>query len=154
MSGEEARFHLAISSRFENIDLVHVVLEETLRGLGLDEEQRHWIDLAVREAVANAIKHGNREDPGKEVTVDGVIEGGELVIRVQDQGDGFDFTRVEDPLAPENLLKPNGRGVFYMQRFMDRIDYRFEPGEGTQVTLRKRLELLNRDHTTKEERES
>src|SRR6185295_6999095 len=114
---EEQRFHLAIGSRFENIELVQAVLKDSLERLGLDEDTRHWVDVAVREAVANAIKHGNVQDPGKQVHVDVAVEGGELIIEVQDEGLGFDPSHLEDPLAPQNLLKPNGRGIFYMKSF-------------------------------------
>jgi serine/threonine-protein kinase RsbW len=139
---DDKSFHLAIGSRFENIELVQLVLKDSLDQLGLDDDNRHWIDVAVREAVANAIKHGNLEDPAKQVHVDLTLEGNEgdlLVIRVQDEGKGFDPSDLEDPLAPENLLKPNGRGIFYMKSFMDDIQYGLRPGGGTVVTLRKRL---------------
>lgn len=136
---EEHRFHLAIGSRFENIELVQVVLNDSLERLGLDGDARHWIDIAVREAVANAIKHGNALDPAKKVRVDAGIESGELIIRIEDEGPGFDPSHLADPLAPENLLRPNGRGIFYMRSFMDDIQYSARPGGGTVVTLRKRL---------------
>jgi serine/threonine-protein kinase RsbW len=139
---DEQSFHLAIGSRFENIELVQLVLKDSLDRLGLDDDNRHWIDVAVREAVANAIKHGNQQDPEKQVQVDLAIEGDTLVIRVQDEGPGFDPAVLEDPLAPENLLKPNGRGIFYMKSFMDDIQYGVRPGGGTVVTLRKRLARL------------
>src|SRR5688500_20123987 len=62
---------LAVASRFENIELVQAVVDDLLGRLGLEEEERHWFGLAVREAVANAIKHGNRSDPGKQVEGEG-----------------------------------------------------------------------------------
>jgi serine/threonine-protein kinase RsbW len=136
---EEQRFHLAIGSRFENIELVQVVLRDCLERLGMEEDARHWVDVAVREALANAIKHGNEQNPSKQVHVDFVVEGEELVIRVEDEGVGFDPAQLGDPLAPENLLRPNGRGIFYMKSFMDEIQYGAGPGGGTMVTLRKRL---------------
>ncbi len=132
-------FHLAIGSRFENIELVQLVLKGSLERLGLDEDNRHWIDVAVREAVANAIKHGNRQDPGKQVQIDLRLDGDTLEIEIQDEGIGFDPASLDDPLAPENLLKPNGRGIFYMKSFMDDIRYRPRPGGGTVVTMRKRI---------------
>jgi serine/threonine-protein kinase RsbW len=132
-------FHLTIGSRFENIELVQAVLADALGAYDLDAESRHWIDLAVREAIANAIKHGNRLEPDKRVEIDLELGPEELVVRVRDQGEGFDPGDLNDPLAPENRLRPNGRGIFYMQKFMDQIDYDFRPGEGTQVTLRKHL---------------
>jgi len=136
---DEQSFHLAIGSRFENIELVQLVLKGSLERLGLDDDNRHWIDVAVREAVANAIKHGNRQDPGKQVQIDLRMDGDTLEIQIQDEGIGFDPASLEDPLAPENLLKPNGRGIFYMKSFMDDIQYRPRPGGGTVVTMRKRV---------------
>ena len=105
----------------------------------MDEDTQHWVDLAVREALANAIKHGNPQNPDKQVHVDLAVEGDELVIRVEDEGVGFDPGQLRDPLAPENLLRPNGRGIFYMRSFMDDINYGSGPGGGTMVTLRKRV---------------
>jgi serine/threonine-protein kinase RsbW len=137
-SGEH-HFHLDVGSRFENIELVQVVLRDALDRLGIDEDVCHWVDLAVREAVANAIKHGNAQDPGKQVHVDLALEGEDVVIRIEDEGAGFDLSQLRDPLAPENLLKPNGRGIFYMKSFMDDIQYSPRPGGGTAVTLRKRV---------------
>jgi serine/threonine-protein kinase RsbW len=89
--------------------------------------------------VANAIKHGNHLDPGKKVEIDLRVEGEDLIISVLDEGNGFDPGRVADPLQPENLLKPDGRGIFYMGKFMDGVEYRFRDGGGTEVTLRKRI---------------
>jgi serine/threonine-protein kinase RsbW len=139
MRSDEHQFHLAIDSRLENIELVQVVLNDTLERLGFDEDARHWVDLATREAVANAIKHGSTGAAGKKVEIDLAIEGDEVVVQVADRGPGFDPSRVNDPRAPENLLRPNGRGLFYMQSFMDRVEYRERSGGGTVVTLRKQV---------------
>lgn len=139
MPSETLPFHLTIGSRFENIELVQAVLSDALSAYELGEESRHWIDLAVREAVANAIKHGNRSEPDKRVEIELDVGSEEVVIRVRDEGEGFDPGSVNDPLAPENRLRPNGRGLFYMKKFMDEIDYEYRPGRGMQVTLRKRL---------------
>jgi len=139
MPDDAVRFHLTVGSRFENIELVQTVLKDTLERIGCQDDLCHWIDLAVREAVANAIKHGNRNDPDKRVEVDVAVEGEDLVVRVLDQGKGFEPVEVSDPLSPENLLNPNGRGIFYMKSFMDQIEYSFRPEGGTAVTLRKRL---------------
>jgi serine/threonine-protein kinase RsbW len=136
---EEHRFHLAIGSRFENIELVQVVLRDCLERLGMEDDARHWVDLAVREALANAIKHGNAQNPSKQVHVDLAVEGEDLVIRVEDEGAGFDPSQLADPLAPENILLRDGRGIFYMKSFMDEIQFGAGPGGGTMVTLRKRL---------------
>lgn len=130
---------IVVGSRFENVELVQVVLEDCLERWQVDDDSRHWIGLAVREAVANAIKHGNLEDPDKRVEVDFALEDDELVVRVRDQGRGFDPESVSDPLAPENLLRPGGRGIFYIRRLMDGVEYRFDAEAGTEIILRKQI---------------
>lgn len=131
--------HLAVESRFENIELVQLVLDESLDRLCCDEDTRYWVGIAVREGLANAIKHGNRQDPDKRVEVELRLDGSDIVIRVTDEGEGFDPGCVENPLDEANLLKPNGRGIFYMDKFMDEIRYDFRPAGGTELTLRKRI---------------
>jgi serine/threonine-protein kinase RsbW len=142
---------IVVGSRFENVELVQVVLEDCLERWNVDEDTRHWIGLAVREAVANAIKHGNREDPDKQVEVDLMVDAGELVVRVRDQGPGFDPDLVSDPLAPENLLRPGGRGIFYIRRLMDGVEYRFGDSQGTEIILRKRIADAGADAPSAEE---
>ena len=135
----ERQLHLTIGSRFENIELVQMTVDEALRESGASEEHRHWIGLALREAVANAIKHGNRQDASKQVEIEVGLSGGELEIRVADEGPGFDPDGVKDPLAPETKFRADGRGIFYMRKFMDDVRYAFRPSGGTIVILRKRL---------------
>jgi len=139
MGEEVAEVQLSIDSQFENIELVQAVLDESLERLEFDEDSRYWIGIAVREAVANAIKHGNRQDPEKQVGIGLRVVEDTVVIQVQDEGAGFDPTQVGNPLDPKNLLKPDGRGIFYMNRFMDAIEYNFGTGGGTLVTMRKRI---------------
>ena len=131
---------LSIGSRFENIELVQVVVEESLGRTELDEDSRYWIGIAVREALANAIKHGNRQDPRKRVAVGFRVEEDVVTISVADEGEGFDPGSVGNPLEPDNLLRPDGRGIFYMNRFMDEIFYDFGSAGGTTVTMKKRIE--------------
>ncbi len=133
------RFHLDLGSRFENIELAQIVLKDTLDQLGVEEDVREGIDLAVREAVANAIKHGNKQDPDKQVHVDLLLEGDELIIRIADEGAGFDPSAVPDPLAPENILRTNGRGILFMRKSVDDVQFSVQPEGGTVVTMRKRL---------------
>jgi serine/threonine-protein kinase RsbW len=139
MAATSSSFHLTIGSRFENIELVQTVLADCLERCGLGDDACHWVDLAVREAVANAIRHGNRLDRTKKVEVDLDLDTEQLTVTVRDEGEGFDPSRVEDPREPENLLRPNGRGIFYMERFMDVVEYRPRTGGGTELVLRKRL---------------
>jgi serine/threonine-protein kinase RsbW len=140
MHGASPEVHLSIASRFENIELVKVVLDDVLESLGVGDDTRHWVELSVREAVANAIKHGNQQDPEKKVEVGVGLDEEELVITVADHGHGFDPTHVRDPLAPENRFATDGRGIFYMRKFMDSVDYSFAPDGGTVLTMKKRLQ--------------
>src|SRR5438309_7965730 len=99
---------LEFSSAFEMLDFVQVVSDHLARSVGLDEDSLHWVSVAIRESVINAIKHGNKSDAAKHVfiefeTVTDRVP--ELTIRVRDQGEGFDPETVANPLDPENLLK-------------------------------------------------
>ena len=133
------RIEITISSRFENIELVQVIAEHLCETAGLDDDGSHWIGMAVREGVANAIKHGNKLDVSKKVFATFDLEEGTLAIRISDQGEGFDPTQVGDPLNPQNLMKTSGRGIFYMKTFMDRVDFAFVPGGGTELIMSKKL---------------
>lgn len=128
-----------MGSRYENIELVQAVLDEVLEPLKIDEESSYWMDIAVREAVTNAIKHGNELDPEKKVEIALKIGADAIDIVVEDEGGGFDPSAVEDPLAPDNLLKTQGRGIFYMRKFMDKIEYAFGASGGTRVRLHKKF---------------
>ena len=146
--------HLTVASRFESIELVQAVVDDLLEQADLDSETRHWVGLAVREAVANAIKHGNRVDESKRVRIEARVEATEVVVRITDQGPGFDLAEVKDPLAPENLLRPGGRGIFYMRQLMDQVDFRFGEDGGTEVVLKKTIPRRPANSTGSEEEES
>jgi serine/threonine-protein kinase RsbW len=134
---------LQIHSHFELLDFVQVVSDRMGQLAGLDEDAVHWIGVAVRESVINAIKHGNREDYGKIVTVEFAMapskDPSELVVRVLDQGEGFDPEEVADPLAPENILKSSGRGIFFMRNFMDDVTLKRAAEGGMEVRMVKKL---------------
>jgi serine/threonine-protein kinase RsbW len=149
----ESQVKLAIGSRLDNVELAQLVVEETLAGLDLGSDVAYEVGMAVREAVANAIHHGNQEDPSKRVIIDFGFEDGEVVVKVTDQGEGFDPERVRDPLTGENLLRPNGRGILFMREFMDQIDYTFDADGGTIVTLRKRLQKVDESVSEEENQE-
>ncbi len=134
---------LQIHSTFEMVDFVQVISDRIGQLAGLDDDAVHWIGVAVRESVINAIKHGNREQYGKLVTVEFTfrpVEGpSELVVRVLDEGEGFDPDRIADPLAPENILKSSGRGIFFMRSFMDDVTLQRRSEGGMEVRMRKKL---------------
>ena len=133
---------LDFTGAFDMVDFVELVGCRMCRDIGLDEDATHWVSVAIRESVINAIKHGNRQDSTKRVFVEletlmDVVP--ELVIRVRDEGEGFDPETVADPLAPENLLKGNGRGIFLIRTFMDEVELQRAPEGGMQVRMVKRV---------------
>jgi len=134
---------LEIHSNFEMVDFVQVISDRVGQLAGLDDDTVHWIGVAVRESVINAIKHGNREDSRKIVTVEFTFaptaDPRELIVRVLDQGEGFEPQEVADPLAPENILKSSGRGIFFMRSFMDDVVLQRAAGGGMEVRMTKKL---------------
>lgn len=140
MERRSERIEITISSRFENIELVQVIAEHLCEHAGVDDDAAHWVGMAVREGVANAIKHGNRLDVAKKVNTVFRLEGSRLSVEISDQGSGFDPTEVSDPLSPPNLMKTSGRGIFYMRTFMDSVDYDFSFAGGTRLVMTKMLE--------------
>jgi len=134
---------LQVPSNFDTLDFVQMVCDRMANLGGLDEDAVHWIGVAVRESVINAIKHGNREHPEKLVTVEFTFaplsDPSELVVRVIDQGEGFEPEEIADPLAPENLLKASGRGIFFMRSFMDDVTLRRGTEGGMEVRMVKKL---------------
>ena len=132
-----------IFSVFDTLDLIQVVSDRVSALGGLDEDATHWVGVSVRESVINAIKHGNRFDPSKLVTVEFALEPAALpaalVIRITDEGEGFDPVEVADPLAPENLLRSSGRGIFFMRSFMDDVQLNRAPEGGMEVRMVKKL---------------
>lgn len=133
-----------LSSRYENIELAEAALEHVCRLKGVDGETEHWIGMALREAVANAIKHGNRQDTGKRVLLKFTCEGDDLTIDVGDEGEGFDPLRVADPLATENQMRTSGRGIFYMKTFMDRVAFTRGETGGTVLSMTKNLKSVRK----------
>ena len=131
---------LWLASRYGNIELAEALLDRVCRERGLSEDAQHWVGMALREALANAIKHGNRQEAEKRVLV--TLGGDErtLAIEVGDEGAGFSPEDVADPLAAENQLRTSGRGIFYMRTFMDEVTFSRGEAGGTLLTLRKKLE--------------
>ena len=143
LTTESGPIRMSLSSRFENIEMAQHLCGKLLEGRGLPDETRHWILMALREALANAIKHGNGRDLAKRVHLEMNVVDGWLQIRIRDEGAGFDPATVEDPLAPENRLKTSGRGIFYMKTFMDEVRFSRAEGGGMELVLRKNLEVVS-----------
>ncbi len=135
---------LEFTSAFEMLDFVQVVSDHMARDIGLDEDSLHWVSVAIRESVINAIKHGNRNDSSKHVFIEFETatrsDVPELLIRVRDQGDGFDPETIANPLDPENLLKSSGRGIFLIRNFMDDVQLQRAKEGGMEIRMVKRVQ--------------
>ena len=131
---------LVLASRFENIEVAERVLVDLCQRARCSEDEEYWLVTALREAVANAVRHGNKQDPDAVVRVAYEIEDSTITIRVEDEGAGFDPADIPDPTDPENLLRPNGRGIFYMQQFMNRVEFTPRPEGGMAVVMVRDLE--------------
>jgi serine/threonine-protein kinase RsbW len=138
-AADDRTVKLDVASRFEMLDVVQTVLVQLCAIVGFDDEAQHYMSVAVRESVVNAMKHGNRQDETKRVHLQFTIHDRALEVEVKDEGRGFDPATVPDPLAPENLLKAYGRGIFFMRQFMDEVTHSFPPKGGTIVRMLKRV---------------
>lgn len=139
MTGQEAsRITYTLDSSLDSVDRVEQTAEELAKKAGMDEDEIYRVTMAVREAAVNAVLHGNSYDPEKRITASFENTGEALVIRIADQGKGLDPATLPDPLAPENLLRGSGRGIFLIRSFMDEVHFKLlHPG--TELTLIKHL---------------
>ena len=137
MLKETAEVRLTIGSQFEDLDLLDTVSEAVLTHAEIPDDYLEHTALAIREAAANAIEHGNGQGSDEKVDILIRLEAELLTVEVRDRGSGFDPDQIPDPLAPENLLKPRGRGIFLTRRFVDSVEYEFDGG--TVMILRKKL---------------
>ena len=128
---------LSIESKLEFVDLVSSVTKDITAKMGFGEDDASWIELAVHEAVINAIMHGNKSSADKQVEVRFVTEPEGLTVYIRDYGAGFDPSKLPDPTATDNLLNPSGRGIFYMRTFMDEVEHSVHPEGGSLVRMKK-----------------
>ena len=128
---------LILPTRIESVERAALEAAEFAKNAGFGDEEIFAIDLAVREAVANAVKHGNLLDETKnvELTFSDLPRG--LEITVRDFGAGFDVDEIPDPTQPENLLKVNGRGILFMRNFTEEVEWERHPEGGMVVKMRK-----------------
>ncbi|MGD0938136.1 MAG: ATP-binding protein [Terracidiphilus sp.] len=132
------RLTLSLKSTMESVSEVEAAAERLAAEAGLDEDEQFHVAMAAREAAVNAVLHGNEYDPAKQVTASFENTPEALVIKIADQGKGLDPATLPDPLAPENLLRGTGRGIFLIRSFMDEVHFRqLQPG--TELTLVKHL---------------
>ena len=129
----------SLDSKLESVDSAEEIAVSVAQRAGFDEDDLLKIGMAVRESMVNAVVHGNRYSEHKKVRFSVANRADRFTVRIADEGLGFDFENLPDPLAPENLLRTSGRGIFLIRSFMDEFQVRrLDPG-GTEVTLVKYL---------------
>jgi len=130
----ENKYHLEIESDPNNLITVEEFVNFFAKDIGLKNEQIAALLLAVTEATTNAIIHANKCNVNKTVTVDVTVNSSTLIVKIIDEGAGFDPAKIPDPTHPENLLKDSGRGVYLMKIYMDDLKYNVTP-TGTETIL-------------------
>jgi len=133
------RVSYRLESTLESVNKAEEMADQAAAQAGFDEDTRGGISMAVREGMINAVLHGNAYDPAKRVNLTFEHTGSDLIITIADEGKGFVPDEVPNPLAPENLLKDSGRGIFLMRTFMDEVRFR-KLNSGTEITLIKRIQ--------------
>lgn len=128
------RFTFVLDSALPSVERVEEAAEKLALQAGFQAETASHISMVCREAAVNAVLHGNRYDPHKHVTASFELTEEALTVRVADEGEGLDPDKTPDPLAPENLLRTAGRGIFLMRALMDEVHFR-QLSPGTEVTL-------------------
>jgi serine/threonine-protein kinase RsbW len=134
LTGPELHEALTLPSTLSTVEIVEAKATEYAQEAGFDEDTASQIAMVSREAAVNAVLHGNKKDPDKQVRATFNLTPETLTIQVADEGEGFDPTTVPDPLSPEGLLKPSGRGIFLMRAIMDEVHFR-QLSPGAEITL-------------------
>jgi serine/threonine-protein kinase RsbW len=139
MNNNSNEIAVILSSALDNLDLIQSLADCVTSFMSFDEDSAHWIGMSVRESVTNAIQHGNKLDLSKQVDICFKVLPDRLSISVRDQGSGFNADEIPSPLDSDNLLKPSGRGIFYIRTFMDEVEFRSLPHGGTEVYMVKKV---------------
>jgi serine/threonine-protein kinase RsbW len=131
---DKPRISFTLDSTLDSVNKIEQTAEQYAQRAGFDEDTIPHIAMAVREAAVNAVLHGNAYDVTKHIVASFETTTDDLVIRISDQGPGLDPTTLPDPLAPENILRGSGRGIFLIRAFMDEVNFR-QLHPGTELTL-------------------
>ena len=121
MTAINQRIEITFETLLESVDLAESIVMRVAEASGFDTDDIHKIGMAVREGVINAYNYGNQQDRAKKIRMTVELEPEKMIVRVLDQGKGFELTEIPDPLAEENLLKSSGRGIFLIRNFMDDV---------------------------------
>jgi len=138
MAMTEQKVSYTMDSSLETIDSAEEKATRIAAELGFGEDEVMQISMAVREGAVNAVLHGNAYAPDKKVTLAFERTAEDFIITIRDQGPGMDLSKIPNPLAPENLLKTSGRGIFLMRSFMDVVEIRPSKA-GTELKLIKHV---------------
>jgi serine/threonine-protein kinase RsbW len=125
----------SLDSTLDSVDSAEELAVGMAQRAGFDEDELMKIGMAVRESMVNAVVHGNRYNANKKVRFSVAHAAERFTVRIADEGEGFDFENLPDPLAPENLMRTSGRGIFLIRSFMDEFAMRHLEPRGTEVTL-------------------
>ena len=134
----EETTELVLPSRVEAVADAAAAAAQVVSRAEIGDEAAFGIDMAVREAVTNAVLHGNQQDEAKTVEVTFTTSPEAIEITVRDRGEGFNPDNVPDPTDAQNLLKTSGRGIFFMRSFMDEVEWSHHPEGGTLVRMSKK----------------
>ena len=126
-------------STLESVDLAEAEILKAAGSVGFDEDEQHRIGMAVRECMVNAVVHGNRYNRNKKVGVSVSTSPTQFIVRIRDEGEGFEVEEVPDPLHDNNLLRHSGRGLFLMGAFMDQMTVQKVEPAGAEVVLVKNI---------------
>lgn len=136
-SGASRTAEIAYESTLDSVDAAEALVLKMADEAGYGEDVLHRVGMAVREAMVNAVVHGNRYNLRKKVYISVQADPEELHITITDEGEGFEMKELPDPLAEENLLRQSGRGLLLIQAFVDSFEMRkAEPPRGTEVKLK------------------
>ena len=138
MSTETQRIEVTLETLLDSVALAEEICLRIADAAGFDDDDCHKIGMSVREGVINAVQYGNHEQRDKKIYLTFELAANKMVIRVLDQGSGFDLEDVPDPLAEGNLLKTSGRGIFLMRAFMDEFTVRRGQQGGAELIMAKR----------------
>jgi serine/threonine-protein kinase RsbW len=124
-----------LDSTLDSVDSAEELAVGAAQRAGFGDDDLMKIGMAVRESMVNAVVHGNRYNSNKKVRFSVTRNSGRFTVKIADEGEGFDFNHIPDPLASENLMRTSGRGIFLIRSFVDDFQIRrLDPG-GTEVTL-------------------
>ena len=135
---KNGKYSITFQSTVEHLEEVESITSKIAREVGFNESSSDDLSIVITELFNNAIHHGNKNDPRKNVNIDYLLKADHLIISVRDQGNGFIPDNIKNPLDPENLLAESGRGIYLVKMLMD--DTQFDISDsGCTITIKKKI---------------